>query len=94
MGAGALLQYTRGLGFWIKPVLERRSRMLSLSLSNTSVTHIICYAIVNLQFFMKIICMSFSENYSSPVASSSHCNELFEIKKIVLGDCIESQLVS
>jgi hypothetical protein len=82
MGAGTLLQYTRGLGFWIKPVLERRSRMLSLS--NTTITHIICYAIVNLQFLMKIICMILSENFFSPVASSSHCNELFEIKKIVL----------
>ncbi len=92
MGAGTLLQYTRGLGFWIKPVLERRSRMLSLS--NTTITHIICYAIVNLQFLMKIICMILSENFFSPVASSSHCNELFEIKKIVLWDCIESQLVS
>jgi len=67
MGAGALLQYTRGLGFWIKPVLERRSRMLSLSLSNTTVTYIICYALVNLQFLMKMIYMILSEIFFPPL---------------------------
>jgi hypothetical protein len=43
MGTGALLQYTRGLGFWIKPVLDKKkqdalSLSLSLSLSLLSLT--------------------------------------------------------
>jgi hypothetical protein len=89
MGSGALLQYTRGLGFWINPVLYKNKQdALSLALSLTSHLH---YLLCNCKLFVKMICMILSETFFSPCLSS-HCNELFEIFFHILRDFIESIL--
>jgi hypothetical protein len=60
---------------------EEAGCSLSLSLSNTTVTYIICYAIVNLQFLMKMICMVLSEIFFPPLHQVLIAMSFFEILK-------------
>jgi hypothetical protein len=60
---------------------EEAGCSFSFSLSNTTVTYIICYAIVNLQFFMMMICMILSEIFFPSLHQVLIAMNLLRLKK-------------